>query len=114
MLLLQLQDLHLKVSDALVGEAQVRAGSLESFLQSVISGELLDSVLEVRVLGDQGVDGFSGRGLAEIPQLAYELAETLPLDEDLLLDACEFGFGILRSEPGRPGKAEPVRWRVCR
>ena len=55
------QDRGFEVGDALLGEAEVRAGAFEPFLEgSVLAGELLDPVLEGGALRGQGLDRLAG------------------------------------------------------
>lgn len=50
-------------------------------------GQLLDSPLEGGVLGGELLDGFAGDQLIEVPELAHELPDPLPLplSQDLVL-----------------------------
>lgn len=64
---LKRDDLGFEVGDAFVGEAEVGAGALKSFLQgSVFLGQLLNAALEGGVLSCEPLDGFAGNHLLEV------------------------------------------------
>ncbi len=93
-----LEELGFEVGDPRAEEAVGGAGSFEAFLEfAVFGGELPDGGLERGVLGDKALDGFAGDYLVEVANLAHELCDAFPLDEDLLLGSGEFGFGVERS-----------------
>ncbi|WP_331747858.1 hypothetical protein OIA45_45530 (plasmid) [Streptomyces chartreusis] len=59
-----------EVGDSFLGEAEVGAGTFESFLESaVLTGELLDPVLEGGVLGGQSLNGLARNQLVEVTDL---------------------------------------------
>ncbi|MFC4466866.1 hypothetical protein ACFPH6_20430 [Streptomyces xiangluensis] len=65
-------------------------------------GELLDAALERDVLGGQSLNRLSGNHLVEVAELSHQLADLLPLREDLLLCAAEFGLRVQCTfAPGR-------------
>ena len=85
---MEFKDLSFEVSDGLVGEAQVRPGAFKAFLQrAVFPGELLDAALERDVLGGQRLNRLPRNHLVEVTELPHQLADLLPLREDLLLRA---------------------------
>ncbi|WP_329537155.1 hypothetical protein OG568_52490 (plasmid) [Streptomyces sp. NBC_01450] len=100
---MEFKDLSFEVSDALVGEAQVRPGAFKAFLQRAgFPGELLDAALERDVLGGQRLNRLPGNHLVEVTELPHQLADLMPLREDLLLRAAEFGLRVQRTfAPGR-------------
>lgn len=100
---MEFKDFSFEVSDALVGEAQIRPGAFKAFLQrAVFPGELLDAALERDVLGGQSLNRLPRNHLVEIAELSQQLAEPLPLREDFLPRAAEFGLRTQHTfAPGR-------------
>lgn len=98
---MEFKDLSFEVSDALVGEAQVRPGAF-NLQRAVFPGELLDAALERDALGGQSLNRLPRNHLVEVAEISQQLADLLPLREDLLLRAAEFGLRVQGTfAPGR-------------
>ncbi|MFF7115479.1 hypothetical protein ACFY91_24655 [Streptomyces albogriseolus] len=98
-----LEALDFEGGDALVGEAEVGAGSFETFLElAVLLRHLLQAALECGVLGGEVLDGLAGDHSISVAELSHEFADPLSLDQDLVLSPGEFGLGVQGSlSPGR-------------
>jgi hypothetical protein len=86
------EELDFEVGDALLGEVDVGAGTLEALLKgAVFLSELLDAPFECRVLGERDSDGVAGDHLLGVAELTHQFPDALSLGEHLLLRATEFG-----------------------